>query len=136
MKKADSGQWTTDGGRCETASGFIQNSSFCIHHSLFPLPYSLSPRRSRRGVLLLVVLGLLAMFGTGGRGVYNPFRPGAAERKDHAARRPDLGSAEKTLNEAMMQIARGPSNPVSVLGPHSLLEDMYGNDARVGAVYE
>jgi hypothetical protein len=34
---------------------------------------------------------------------------------------------QRQLNEAMMQVARGPSNPCSVMGLHSLLEDMYGN---------
>ena len=44
-----------------------------------------------------------------------------------------LDPPQKLLNEAMMQVARGPSNLVSVMGPHSLLEDMYGNTARVDA---
>ncbi len=45
-----------------------------------------------------------------------------------------LEASQKLLNEAMMQVARGTINPVSVMGPHSLLEDMYGNNSRVGII--
>src|SRR3972149_239886 len=93
--------------------------------NLRPTAYSLQP--ARRGVLLLVVLGLLAMFGL--VAVAFVLLSGQAQRSAKNMQRVDqtLEEPEKLLNEAMMQVARGPSNPVSVVGPHSLLEDIYGN---------
>ena len=106
-----------------------------IHPSSFiPHPSSLRLRPGRRGVLLLIVLALLALFGM--IAVAFVIVSGQAQRNAKIMQRLDqtLEPPGKILNEAMMQIARGPSNPVSVLGPHSLLEDMYGNTSRVGVI--
>lgn len=93
--------------------------------------------RSRRGVLLLVVLSLLILFlmvGTAfvilakqsekaakasGRG---------AEKSAQAAARGDL------IDEVVRQLVRGTKNVNSSIGPHSLLEDMYGNDGFKAAI--
>jgi hypothetical protein len=134
MKKVDDGQWTVVNGQCETVRGFFHPSSLIPPYLLSPIPYPLSPNPyplspipSRRGVLLLLVLGLLALFGL--VAVAFVIVTGHAQRSSKIMQRIDqtLEQPEKILNEAMMQVARGPSNPVSVLGPHSLLEDMYGN---------
>ena len=89
---------------------------------------------TRRGVLLLLVLGLLALFGL--VAVAFVIVTGHAQRSAKIMQRIDqtLDPPEKLLNETMMQIARGPSNPVSVVGPHSLLEDMYGNNSVEGVI--
>jgi hypothetical protein len=83
--------------------------------------------KTRRGVLLLLVLGILALFGL--IAVAFVIISGQSQRSAKIMQRVDQTSnpPEKLLNEAMMQVARGPSNFVSVVGPHSLLEDMYGN---------
>ncbi len=82
---------------------------------------------ARRGVLLLLVLGLLALFAL--VAVAFVIISGQSQRSSRIMQRVDqtLVDPQKQLNEAMMQVARGPSNFVSVIGPHSLLEDMYGN---------
>ena len=88
----------------------------------------------RRGALLLVVLGLLAMFGLVAIALVvlaTQMRRSstAASFIDQAADPP-----QRTLDEAMLQIVRGTNNPGSVMGPHSLLEAMYGNQAFVATV--
>ncbi|MGD0654825.1 MAG: hypothetical protein ABSA16_10810 [Thermoguttaceae bacterium] len=89
---------------------------------------------TRRGVLLLLVLAILALFGL--VAVAFVLISGQSQRSAKNMQRVDqtLEDPQKLLSEAMMQVARGASNPVSVIGPHSLLEDMYGNTSRVGAV--
>jgi hypothetical protein len=98
---------------------------------------------SRRGVLLLLVLALLSMFGliaiafvvlTGHaqRGAKSLERIGQTESL--------VDSTQKTLlHQAAMQIFRGPNstsagvpNSSSVMGAHSLLETMYGNSNLLG----
>ncbi len=128
-------------------SGFSgqHNSSFNIHYSSFILhPSSLIPHPMqkpgnklpgpRRGVLLLLVLGILALFAL--VAVAFVIISGQSQRSAKTMQRVDqtLDDPQKQLNEAMMQVARGPSNPVSVLGLHSLLEDMYGNTARMAVI--
>jgi hypothetical protein len=128
-------------------SGFSgrQHSTFSIRYSSFiPHPSSLIPHPMqkpgnklpgpRRGVLLLLVLALLALFAL--VAVAFVVISGQSQRSAKNMQRVDqtLEEPQKLLNEAMMQLARGPSNPVSVMGPHSLLEDVYGNGSRVGAV--
>jgi hypothetical protein len=134
MRNVDSEQWSMVSGQCETASGLFHPSFLIPHPSSFPIPHPLSPIPSRRGVLLLLVLGLLALFGL--VAVAFVVVTGHAQRSSKTMQRIDqtLEQPEKILNEAMMQIARGPSNPVSVLGPHSLLEDMYGNTSVYGHI--
>jgi len=80
----------------------------------------------RRGVLLLVVLGLLAMFGL--VAVAFVVLTGHAERTATTVQQieqyPD--SPKQLIHQAAMQALRGSSNPFSVLAAHSLLEDLYG----------
>ena len=75
----------------------------------------------------MLVLALLALFAL--VAVAFVIMSGQSQRSAKNMQRVDqtLEEPQKLLNEAMMQVARGPSNPVSVLGLHSLLEDMYGN---------
>jgi hypothetical protein len=88
----------------------------------------------RRGVLLLLVLGLLALFAL--VAVAFVIISGQSQRSSKIMQRMDQtqNDPQRQLNEAMMQVARGPSNPCSMMGLHSLLEDMYGNTSRLGAV--
>ncbi len=90
-------------------------------------------RRARRGVLLLVVLSILVLFVVIAVTfvlIAGQFRRGArpemfAERYTNDSRR--------QLDDAVYQIFRGTDNVQSVIGPHSLLEDMYGNS---GGLYD
>jgi hypothetical protein len=88
-----------------------------------------SPRRHRRrrAVILLVVLGMLALFTV----VVLTFVIVARQHQQASvaqAKGKQYDDAyEEHLNQAALQILRGTNNGMSVLGPHSLLEDLYGS---------
>ncbi|MGC3969289.1 MAG: hypothetical protein QM775_18600 [Pirellulales bacterium] len=91
---------------------------------------------NRRAVILLVMLGLLSLFtliAVTFVVAAGQFRRGAAT----AASAERMGDPFDTLlQQAMMQVARGSNHPQSAIGPHSLLEDMYGNgDAVTGCCF-
>jgi hypothetical protein len=84
----------------------------------------------RRGVILLVALGLLALFTV----VVLTFVI-VARQHQQAAIAQNKGKSydaayEEHLNQAALQILRGTSSAGSVLGPHSLLEDLYGSGLK------
>jgi hypothetical protein len=87
----------------------------------------------RRGVLLLVVLGLLVVIGT--VAIAFVILTSQAARTSSAAAKIDqqYDPPEDALNQAALQLIRGSSNLASALGPHSLLEDLYG-DSILGSV--
>lgn len=90
--------------------------------------------RARRGVLLLVVLALLAMFGLIAITyliITNQARRAAQslERIDQYANPPEL-----ELHQAAMQFLRGSNNENSVMQIHGLLEGLYGADTISGQV--
>jgi len=91
-------------------------------------------RGARRGVVLLVILGLMAMFGMVALAfvLLTGHARRAAEMHQRAALRTD--SPEEQLQQAFLQVARGTNDSNSVLGPHSLLEDMYGDGAVRGSI--
>ncbi|MDZ4780879.1 MAG: hypothetical protein SGJ19_11550 [Planctomycetia bacterium] len=91
------------------------------------------PRR-RRGMVLLVVLSMLAIFTL--ITVSFVLIASQGRRTAVAAARADRtnNTPQSQLHEAMLQIIRGTQNPLSVLQTHSLLEDMYGNDAVTGMI--
>lgn len=89
----------------------------------------------RHAVVLLVMLSLLALF--------TVIAVTFVVASGHFRRSAAAGSKveqygdpfEVLLQQALMQIVRGSENPQSAIGPHSLLEDMYGNaDAIVGCL--
>ncbi len=102
------------------------------------LPSPLSPTSSRRGVLLLLILALLAMFGL--VAVAFVVLTGHAQRGAKSIERigltESLGDASQrtVLQQAAMQVFRGSTSKASVMGAHSLLEDMYGNEYEYGTV--
>lgn len=87
----------------------------------------------RRGVLLMVVLGLLAIFGMAS--IAFVVITGMAKRGSIAASRVEQYASwpEAELSSAFMQVVRGADSTASVLGPHSLLEDIYGNRPLVSS---
>jgi hypothetical protein len=89
---------------------------------------------ARRGVLLLIVLGMLAMFAL--VGITFVVLTSHERRGAEAARRVEqyADPADDLLNQAMLQTLRGTDTAASVLRPHSLLEDLYGNDVITGTI--
>lgn len=85
-------------------------------------------------MILVVVLGLLTMMAL----ALLTYVLVAAQAKRTARasayveRRGDPPQA--LLHQAALQVIRGTNEPTSVLGPHSLLEDLYGNDGVVGQI--
>ncbi|MCS7238901.1 MAG: hypothetical protein NZ899_11635, partial [Thermoguttaceae bacterium] len=81
----------------------------------------------RRGVILLVILGLVALFGM----VAVSFLLVAGHHRRAAVTQARIGQVydppHKLLEEAMYQIIRGTDNRFSAIRHHSLLEDMYGS---------
>ena len=93
---------------------------------------------ARRGVLLIVILGLLAMFALiavafvvlTGRALQGAKQ---GQRFDEYPKWP-----RRDINRAFMQVVRGPNGKfhggtgrwMSAIGPHCLLEDLYGYDRR------
>jgi len=98
------------------------------------LPGRATTNARRRGVLLLVVLGMLAMFGL--IAVTFVILTGQAKRGAESHRRIDQYDSDpkEDLDNALMQVLRGTTNPQSVIGPHSLLEDIYGNPETTGTI--
>ncbi|NUQ66271.1 MAG: hypothetical protein HUU20_27740, partial [Pirellulales bacterium] len=87
---------------------------------------------SRRGVLLLLILGMLAMFGV--LAIAFVILAGQQRRGFEAALRAEAypDPPEQLLNQAAAQVLRGTNDPASVLRPHSLLEDVYGHPWVIG----
>jgi len=88
-------------------------------------------RRSRRGVLLLVVLSLLVLFmmiGTAFIVSSKQFEKGAKASQRAALQASDVAAHSDLLDEVLMQLVRDTNAPNSSLRYHSLLEDMYGLD--------
>ena len=103
---------------------FLERAHFAPQYSA----YSAETLPRRRGVLLILVLGLLAMFGMIGLSflmMSSHQRQGAEviARIDQQEFAP-----EQVADEAILQVLRGTENPLSVLRNHSLLEDMYGQN--------
>lgn len=91
---------------------------------------------ARRGVVLMIVLGMMALFMV----IIVSFVMTASSNKTGAKaalpadRQGDPPDA--LIKAAMYQVVRGPRNPASVIGPHALLEDIYGErESIVGVVW-
>lgn len=91
-------------------------------------------RRDRRGMLILVVLGLLVLFVM----VAVAFVIAASQHRlaARAASRAKLAGtpAKKQLDQAVRQLLRGTTNTNSALYGHDLLRDIYGNDGVTGTI--
>ncbi len=88
----------------------------------------------RRGVVLLVILGLLALFGM--VAVTFIVITGHQRRAALTSARLEQFADPPTraLEEAMYQVIRGSENPASVLRHHGLLEDIYGHRGQIGVM--
>ncbi len=105
-------------------------SACCVVKQKGTVPFLLRKNRDspRRGVLLLVVLALLAMFAL--VGITFVMLTSHARRGAQAAARAEqyADPADDLLGEVVLQCLRGTIRPASVLQNHSLLEDLYGAD--------
>src|SRR6266480_4175713 len=103
-----------------------------------PLTPALSPQgrgskrlrgRSRHGVILLVVLGVLVIFAL----AVLMFVISSRQHKQttHAAQKVERYDVQhiKQLNQAFYELLVGSRNPSSSTSRHGVLEDMYGNDS-------
>lgn len=84
--------------------------------------------KSKRGVLLILILSLLAMFGL----VAFTFVlvSGHSLRSSRATQRMGqfVQDPKQVLHEALMKFVAGSEGGASRIGPHSLLEDLYGDN--------
>jgi hypothetical protein len=91
-------------------------------------------RPSRRGIILLVALGLLALFGIL-IAAYLTFASDSRKAAFNSARRDfRTRDPEHSLHDAMMQILRGTTDPSSALFRQDLLGDYYGYHSTEMAV--
>lgn len=93
-------------------------------------------QRNRRGVLLLLVLGMLAMFGL--IAITFVLLAGHHQRGAEIAKTIEQNAVrpETLLNEALQQTLTGSTDAASPLRIHGLFEDMYGSGAtttRIGS---
>ncbi|MBI3463226.1 MAG: hypothetical protein HY000_09230 [Planctomycetes bacterium] len=95
----------------------------------------MSRHASRRsGVILLIILALLALFTLLGLGLVI-ITAQARRTAALSARVEQVGDPPPVvLRDALFEILRGPASPNSVIGPHSLLEDLYGDGWVQGSV--
>ncbi|MGE0535092.1 MAG: hypothetical protein AB7O68_08965 [Pirellulales bacterium] len=94
-----------------------------------------TPRRpARRGIILLFVMALLALFAlvTVTFVIVAHAHKQSARILSNVERNYDTPRAQ--LDQTLMQILVGSNNPHSSLVPHCLLEDMYGNDGLLGTI--
>ncbi len=84
----------------------------------------------RHGVVLLVILGVVALFGMAAVSfllIAGHHRRAALVQARISEFDNPPAQRYKLLEEAMYQVIRGTENPFSVLRHHSLLEDLYGH---------
>ena len=93
-----------------------------------------SPSSRRRGIVLLFVLAPLALFSLVTVTFVIVARQAKISALDQRGGGCNTDNYPTQLDTAMLQLLRGTDNEISVARPHSLLEDMYGNDAVVGTV--
>ncbi len=87
---------------------------------------------SRRGILLLLILALLAMFGMVAVAFVMLSSQTLSSSKVSQRHEQAYYPPPNDLDEAAMQLFRGTVNPLSKMGHDSFLEDMYGSATLVG----
>ncbi len=132
-----------------TVKNAAKGSGFSVQGSETALPptaYRLPPTASRRrGVLILVVLSLLFLFVLIAITFVLVATRQLAASKQYARTAVTGDPPQALLNEAMMQVLRGDTSTYvssgtspevfhSVIGPHSLLESMYGPYTISGSI--
>jgi len=88
----------------------------------------------RRGVLLMVVLSMLALFLLLGTAFLVSSNFYADTAKQAAKENRTENNPTDLLERAMLQVLRDTNNPSSAIRYHSLLRDVYGSDGFIGQV--
>jgi hypothetical protein len=91
--------------------------------------------RDRRGVLLMVVLAMLALFLLIGTAFLLTSSHYADTEKAASKVGRVSNQPSDELERGLMQLVRDTNNPYSTIRWHSLLRDMYGSDGFIGRVY-
>lgn len=92
------------------------------------------PRTQRAGVVLIVVLGILALFALVGITFLLSTEQGVVASKAVASIEQSEDPPETLLERSLAQVLVGSTNSRSVLQHHSLLEDVYGEPIQVGTL--
>jgi hypothetical protein len=85
-------------------------------------------RVERRGIVLVVILGMLALMALIGV-TFATFSGQTLINNRNFAQSVNLPSHEQLMDYALSQLINDTNNPLSSLRGHSLLRDMYGNDS-------
>lgn len=85
---------------------------------------------SRRGVVLILILGMLGLMSLIGV-TFATFAGQSQINARNFARGLDRPGAEPLMDFALAQLINDTNNPNSALRGHSLLRDMYGNDSKM-----
>ncbi|HEX3659064.1 MAG TPA: hypothetical protein VHV55_24970 [Pirellulales bacterium] len=89
----------------------------------------------RRGVILLVILGMLALFMLVGVSFVVTSTHARSSALATLSIEQTGDSPDREISMALLNVVRGSRSPRSAIGPHSILEDMFGErDAVVGVV--
>ncbi|WP_442482440.1 hypothetical protein [Aeoliella sp. SH292] len=91
-------------------------------------------RRDRRGVLLMVVLSMLALFLLLGTAFLVSSRFYATTGKEAGKLNRTTNNPADLMERAMLQVLRDTNNPSSSIRYHSLLRDVYGSDGFIAEV--
>jgi hypothetical protein len=114
--------------------GFRISDSGSKRSRRLPIRNRQSAIRNRKGVLLLVILGMLTLFlmiGTAFIVSSNQFRQANKSYGKVGEQKNLEASQNGFLGEVINQIIRDTNNQSSVLRFHSLLRDMYGSDGMI-----
>ncbi|WP_435017121.1 hypothetical protein TA3x_004714 [Tundrisphaera sp. TA3] len=89
---------------------------------------SLGPRARRRGIVLVLILGMLGLVALIGV-TFATFAGQSLKSSRDFMQGVARPSAEVLMDYALAQLINDTSNPLSAIRGHSLLRDMYGNDS-------
>ncbi len=89
---------------------------------------TVEPRARRRGIVLVVVLGMLGLMALIGV-TFATFAGQSLIASRNFGQGVGRPQAEALMDYALAQLINDTNNPVSALRGHSLLRDMYGNDS-------
>src|SRR6476469_5504135 len=85
-------------------------------------------RVRRRGVILVVVLGMLALLAVIGV-TFATFSGQERANSRHFSQAQNWPDSSEVMDYALSQLIEDTANPRSAIRGHSLKRDMYGNDA-------
>ncbi len=92
-------------------------------------------RARRRGVVLILILGMLALMALIGV-TFATFAGQSLVNTRNFAAGVNAPNSEQLMDYALSQLINDTNNPLSALRGHSLLRDMYGNDSTMGRRFD